>query len=228
MLVFCVASLNGCFLWQWFTSEPEEKPPAQLLEEGMENMNRGLFESATQSFQRIKDRYPYSRFAVTAELKMADALYKGARYQEAYEAYNDFEKLHPKNPNIPYVIYQKGMCHFNQVKSIDRDQSHTLQAKEEFERLIKLFPKSQYTNSARRKLRECYIYLAEYELYVGHFYYKMGKYETAMDRYRYLIENYPDLGQYHEALAYLRKCKEKQGEEPEPKRWWWLPDYFTH
>jgi len=34
-----------------------------------------------------------------------------------------------------------------------------------------------------------------------------------MDRYRYLIETYPDLGQYHEALESVGKCREKLAEE---------------
>ena len=41
------------------------------------------------------------------------------------------------------------------------------------------------------------------------YYYKMGKYEAAMKRYMYLIENYPDMGQYHEALEFIAKCKEQ-------------------
>ena len=185
-----------------------EKPPAELMSDGLEDLESGRYTAATEAFQKIKDRYPYSKFAVAAEIKLADSLYKRDLYDEAFDAYDEFERLHPKHPSIPYVIYQKGMCHFSQVSTIDRDQSHTRQAKVEFDRLLKRFRQSEYANRARVKLRECYIYLAEYELYVGHFYFKMKKYRTAMDRYRYLLENYPDLGQYKEALEYMSKCKE--------------------
>jgi hypothetical protein len=41
----------------------------------------------------------------------------------------------------------------------------------------------------------------------------MGKYKTALARYTYLIQNYPDMGQYHEALEYIGKCKENLAEE---------------
>ena len=40
--------------------------------------------------------------------------------------------------------------------AIDREQSNTFKAREEFERLIKRFRKSDYTEQARRKVRECY------------------------------------------------------------------------
>jgi outer membrane protein assembly factor BamD len=204
---------GGCALWGGDVEE--EKTPAQLMSEGLQDLEAGYYESATLAFQKVKDRYPYSKFAVEAELKMADAFYNRELYDEAFHAYGEFERLHPKNANIPYVIYRKGMCHYVQIDTIDRDQSHTLKAVDEFKRLVKKFPTCEYAHSARMKIRECYRELAEHELYVGNFYYRMGKYRAAMGRYRYIIENYPDLGQYKEALEYLSRCKEKLVEEQE-------------
>ena len=53
------------------------------------------------------------------------------------------------------------------------------------------------------------IFLAEYELYVGRFYFNKGDYKAALDRFLYLIRHYPDMGQYREALEYISICKEK-------------------
>ena len=208
--------LGGCSLYDKYFGGKEDKRPSELMDEGMTNFERGNYEEATEAFQMLKDRYPYSKYAIMAELKMADGFYEKQEFEEALAAYDDFEKLHPKNKNIPYVIYQKGMCSFRQVTAIDRDQSFTLKAREEFERLIRRFPRSEYANRARKNIRHCLIYLAEYELYVGHFYYKMGKYRTAMNRYTYLIQNYPDMGQYHEALEYISRCREKIKEKELP------------
>jgi len=213
--------LSGCALWNDLFSE-EEPIPAELMSEGLENFNDGKFQAATEIFQKIKDRYPYSKFAVTAELRMADSLYQMQLFDEAYDEYTEFEKLHPRNPDIPYALFQKGMCYFSRVKSIDRTQSFTHRAKEEFERLIKRFRRSPFAERARRKVRECYIRLAEHELYVGNFYFKMEKYGPAMQRYLYLIEHYPDVGQYYEALEKIKLCKEKLAEtkDEEAMSWW--------
>lgn len=189
-------------------SVKEEETPANLMSKGLKSFEKRHYLGANEAFQKIKDRYPYSKFAVAAELKMADTHYELKHYHEAFGAYNEFERLHPKNSNIPYVIYQKAMCDFKQVSSIDRDQSHTYQAKEEFEQLVKRFPESEYAHKAFKRIRECYINLAEYELYVARFYFKQKKYRAAMDRYYYLLKTYPDLGQYYEALEYLKRCKE--------------------
>ncbi|MFC1531918.1 outer membrane protein assembly factor BamD [Thermodesulfobacteriota bacterium] len=211
MLIFF---FNGCAVYnEFFGESPEEKMPEELMRDGLEKMERGYYEGATEAFQALKDRYPYDKYAVVAELKMADSLYMTSAFDAAYDAYDEFERLHPKDRNIPYVIYQKGMCNFRQVKSIDRDQSYTLKAKDEFERLVKRFPRDDYTNNARKNIRGCLQYLAEHELSVGRFYFKMGKYRAAMERYIYIIKNYPDMGQYHEALEYLHKCKAKLAEE---------------
>jgi outer membrane protein assembly factor BamD len=206
MLIF---SSGGCSTIQKYFGDEEEKSASELMSEGTQSFERGRLTEAKEAFQKVKDRYPYSKFAIVAELKMADAMYEKGDYDEAYDAYDEFEKLHPKNPEIPYVIYQKGMCQFRQMKTIDREQAHTLKAKEEFERLVGRFPRDEYAHKARRNIRECLIFLAENELYVANYYYKMGKYRAALARYTFLIENYPDLGQYHQALESIARCKEK-------------------
>jgi outer membrane protein assembly factor BamD len=205
--------LGGCSAWKDLFGPDEEKTPAELMDEGMTNLDKGRYEAATEAFQNVKDRYPYSRYAALAELKMADALFKKKEYEAAYEAYTEFERLHPKHKEVPYVLYRKGMCHFSQMSTIDRDQSHTLLAKQDFEGLIRRFPRSDYAKKARLNIRRCLIYLAEYELYVGHYYYKMGKYRSAMVRYATIIERYPDMGQYHEAMEYISKCKDRIAQE---------------
>jgi len=206
--------LGGCSsIDDLLFGEDETLNPAELMTQGIERMDKAQYKAAVESFQMIKDRYPYSKYAVMAELRMADALYQTEEYDAAYEAYDQFERLHPKNKQIPYVVYKKGMCHFLQMSTNDREQTHTFKAKEEFERLIRRFPKDDYAYRARKNIRKCLIFLSEYELVVGHFYFKMGKYQAAMARYSYIVYNYPDMGQYNEALEYISRCKQRLAEE---------------
>ena len=223
-VLFLLALLSGCGLWSRIFPAEEDKAPAQLMSEGMEALDRGYNEEAVDAFQKVKDRYPYSKFAVEAEIRLADALYARGRYDEAYDAYSEFERLRPKNPNIPYVVFRRGMCHFQQISSIDRDQAPAAKAKEEFERLVRMFPDSQDARLAEKKIRECYIQLASHELYVGNFYFKMKRYNAALGRYQHLIENYPDMGQYHEAIMQIARCRqllEKEAAASSSKRPWW-------
>jgi outer membrane protein assembly factor BamD len=228
LMAICIVALglSGCSLWdstvvklyddtigRFVGGEEDELPAAQLMAEGIEKYEKGYYEEATEAFQKVKDRYPYSQYALEAELRMADSLFQQELYNEAYDAYKEFERLHPKNENIPYAIYRQGMSHFKQISTMDRDQSPTLRARDEFERLIQKFPENEYAAMARARLRECYISLAEYEVYVGNFYYKKRNYQAAINRYEYVLENYPDVGQYYKALENLRRAKEKLAEQ---------------
>jgi outer membrane protein assembly factor BamD len=208
LAVVMVLSLSSCALYDRWFGKDEEKGPEELMQDGMIQMEKGNFEEAAETFQNVKNRYPYSRFAITAELKAADALFEKGEYESAFDSYDDFEKLHPKNENIPYVVYQKGMCFFLQMTTIDREQKNTLTAKGEFERLTRRFPRSEYANKARMNLRKCILYLAENELYVADFYFKMKRYNAALIRYQSVIEKYPDMGHYNKALEYIALCRE--------------------
>ncbi len=224
VICFLFVSLSGCGFWNRIFPPEEDKAPAQLMSEGREALDSGYNEEAVDAFQKLKDRYPYSQFAVEAEIRLADALYARGRYDEAYDAYSEFERLRPKNPSIPYVVYRRGMCHFQQISSIDRDQSPASKAKEEFERLVRMFPGTQEARLAEKKIRECYIQLARHELHVGNFYFKMKRYQAALGRYQYMVESYPDMGQYHEAIMQISRCRELLEEEARASssnRPWW-------
>ncbi len=211
----------GCAMPDGLLDRGEEDDPAKLMEEGLHHLEKGYYTGASQTFQKIVDRYPYSIHCTEAELKLADALYFKESYDEAFDAYHEFQRLHPKNKNIPYALYQKGMCSFSQVTALDRDQSNTLRAKEEFERLTVRYPDSEYADQAHWKIRECFVFLAKSELYVGHYYFRRGEIKAAMGRFRYVLENYPDLGQYHEALQWIAKCREIIAQGGIQKPWYY-------
>jgi outer membrane protein assembly factor BamD len=204
--------LSGCSLFG-LGGKKGEKSPEELMSEGTSAFEDGDYTKAATAFKDLKDRYPYSTLAVQAELGLADALFRKNEFEAALEAYREFETLHPKNKSIPYVIYQQGMCHFVRMNPIDRDQTSTRDALKEFERLQREFPTDPFSLMAQRRIRRCLINLAEYELYVGHFYFKTGRYQAALRRFEYLITHYPDYGQYEEALAYMARCKEKLAEQ---------------
>lgn len=204
--------LAGCSLFGSGVKE-SEKSPQELMDEGLSQFRDGNYEKATESFQKLKDRYPYSKLAIQAEIKLADTFFKGGEYEDALGAYREFERLHPKNPSIPYVIFQQAMCHFLRMNTIDRDQTPAKDSLREFERLRREFPRSQFSLRAQRYIRVCLRHLASHEFYVGHHYFKSGHYAAALGRFKYLMRHYPDLGHYGQTLLYIAKCREKLSEQ---------------
>jgi outer membrane protein assembly factor BamD len=199
-------SAAGC---AWFETQ-EEKSATQLAQEGMAAFEREKYRRAIESFEKLRDWYPFSKYASLAELKTADAYYHLEEYDEAVYAYEAFESLHPRNEAIPYVIYQIGRCYYEQMESIDRDQTATKKALDTFQRLKQSFPKSSYAMKADSHIKECYERLAGHEFYVGMFYYKSKHYKTALNRFQTVIEEYPTVGDLRwKARKYIALAKEQ-------------------
>jgi outer membrane protein assembly factor BamD len=217
MGMLTVSLLGGCSIGKLFATQEKPKTVADLMEQGEKLFDQGRYAESGEVFQTIKDRYPYSGYAAIAEVRLADGHYERREFEDAFIVYDDFERLHPKNERIPYVMYQKGMCEFEQITAMDREQSHAIRSRREFLRLIRRFPENVYAGKAKKHLRQALRYLTEYELSVGHFYFKMGEYEAALNRYTNLIKHYPDTGYYHEALDYISKCHERIDKEKTAK-----------
>ncbi len=179
--------------WVALTGEEEEYSAEELAWTAMDYYESGNYRLAIEKFEKLKDWFPFSRYAILAELKIGDAHYKLEQYEEAIFAYEEFEKLHPRNEAIPYVIYQIGRCYYDRIDTIDRDQMPAQEAVETFQRLIKQFPNDQYARLAKDHLNKCYKSLAGHEYIVGVFYFKSKHYEAAYSRFMSVISNYPDL-----------------------------------
>ncbi len=164
-------------------------------------------DSLPESFEKLRDWYPFSKYAKLAELKIADAHYHLGEYDEAIMAYEEFEELHPKNEAIPYVIYQIGLCHYEQLDTVDRDQTSAKLAIATFNRLFKAYPDDPYNNKAQELYRLSLKSLAEHDLYVGLFYYKTKHYEAALQRFQAVVQHYPDVGAHQTALKYIAACE---------------------
>lgn len=203
VLIIILSTGSGCALFQI----KEEKYAQELASDGMEAYEEGKYKDAIESFEKIKDWYPFSKYAILAELKIADSHYKLKEYEEAISAYEQFESLHPLNDAIPYIIFQTGLCYFEQVDTPDREQNRARKALEAFNRLIKKFPNNTYSAKAREYTGICYKSLAESELEIGIFYYKSKHYKAALERFKSLIINYPDVGVHQKALQYIALCE---------------------
>ena len=201
--------------WKSIFGENLAESAQMLAWDGMDAYEDGNYSNAIDNFQQLKDWYPFSKYAILAELKIADSNYHLQRYEEAIFAYEEFEKLHPRNEAIPYVIYQIGRCYFDQIDTIDRDQTPASKAYETFQRLGKQFPDDKYARSALEHLGTCEKSLAGNVYYVGVFYYKSKHYKAALHRFMSVLSDYPDVGYHQLALEYIAKCESELTPENE-------------
>lgn len=166
---------------------------------------------------RLKEQYPLHELAVLAEIGIADAYFSDKSYAEAENAYSDFISLHPDNENVPYAIYQKGMCHYNQMDAIDRDMTEAVNAKREWETLISRYPQSKFRTMAEKMLKDVKQKLAEREFYIGKFYFNQKKYQAALARFESVARDYANMGLDYKVEYYIKETKERMAAE-EKKR----------
>ena len=209
--IFILLVCSGCNAlkktWNALTGQDFTGSAQQLAWDGMDAYEDGDYKIAIEHFQQLKDWYPFSKYAILAELKIADSNYHLKNYEEAIFAYEEFEKLHPRNEAIPYVIYQIGRCYFDQIDTIDRDQKPARKAYETFHRLDKQFPNDKYARSGVEHITTCVRSLVGNEYYIGVFYYKSKHYKAALHRFMTVLSDLPDVGYHQKALEYIAKCE---------------------
>jgi outer membrane protein assembly factor BamD len=156
--------------------------------------------------------------AILADMGIADSYFSDKDYLEAENAYNDFINLHPTNENVPYAIYQVGMCHYKKIEAIDRDQTETVKARKEFEKLIVRYPESKFATTAEKVLRECKQKQAEHEFYVGKFYFTQKKYQAALTRFEKIARDFANIGLDYKVEYLISETKIKIAEEEKLKK----------
>ena len=209
-----VLAVSGCGLWKdfsewWRPPMATRATPEDLYKRGAELYQEGRYRKAIESFQRVKEQYPLHKLAIDAEIGIADSHFSDGNYIEAEMAYRDFIDLRPTNENLPYAMYQLGMCHFNQMGAIDRDQTETVKALKEFERLIARFPSSNFSFMAERHVLECRKRLAEKEFYVGSFYFTQGKYKAALGRFELVARDFPGIGLDYKVRYFIEESQKR-------------------
>ncbi len=209
LLISIFLVLFGCFKKSPIQEEPGE---SILFKEGLSLFEKGKFEKAAEKFQEFRQSYPTSPLYVKAQIKTIESFYFDGKYIETLAQIQTFIDLHPKSEFIPYMLFLKGMCYFNQRNKSDRDPTYTMKALESFSELIKSHPSSTYTILAEEKSRICIKELFEHELKIANFYYRTGKYEASQRRLEEMLETYRDADGRDQILYLLGKVHMYKGD----------------
>lgn len=216
ILVFAlIVLLSGCSSISTFfeSTAPEDMnlalPPETLVKKGMEEYNRGRYFMAVEYFNKVLDSHRFTPQAILAELKLADCHYYMDKYSEAYVYYEQFEEMHPTNEAIPYVMYQKAMCYYKRIDTIDRDVTGAQESIEKFELLLKAYPNSVYAKDAEAKVQAAKEFLANHEFGVAQFYIRTDQQSQAIIRLKYLINVYPDAKIISKAETLLKDLEQR-------------------
>lgn len=207
--VACLLALAACA-----TTAPEPKKPADtLFREGEEFYATKHYEDAIAQWKKVKESFSTPELTAQAELKIADAQFDNESYIEAAASYEEFRKFHPKHPMAPYALYRLALCNYKQMGTIDTDQTAVKNTVNLFESFLQQYPNDERAAEARQKLQECRARQLRYEIYVGRFYLRTDKYQSAIKRLSRALTLSPDSPENDETLYYLGQAYIRSGDK---------------
>jgi outer membrane protein assembly factor BamD len=150
-----------------------------------------LFTEARESFEMLRDGYPFGAYTEFAEVKIADCYFQTREFLTAATLYEEFGKQHPSSTSLDYTTMQAGRSYLLANNGIGRDAIPLQKAVVIFEQFEKHFPDSIYRAEVREAHRDARMRVIQQELAVIDFYERTGKAEAAKIRFEELSKMYP-------------------------------------
>ncbi len=188
------------------TYEPEISdvaPPEDMFNEGLTLLNQGSVTRASEKFEEVDQFHPFSDYARRATLLAAYSHYERGDYENAIASASRFVQLNPGSPDVAYAQFLIGESYFQQMGTIDRDQSPAERAAAVMGDLAERFPDSEYAPQARLRVRIALDQLAGKEMEIGRYYQRRGQYLGSLNRYKNVVTNYQTTRHIEEALYRL-------------------------
>jgi outer membrane protein assembly factor BamD len=186
----------------------------ELYASAREALDSGDAAGALELYDDVEARFPFTPYAMQAQLDSIYAQYRLQQPELALSAANRFLKQHPQHPRIDYVHYLKGVVNFSRsvdefdkllrIDGTQRDPVYARSAFEDFALLIKRFPDSRYAQDARRRMVWLKNGLARYELHVAEFYLRRGAPIAASRRAQFIVDHFQGTDSMPVALDILQ------------------------
>lgn len=218
LLIFLLIFVgSGC---SYFGGEEEDETQGwdadRFYTQAKGALESGDYDEAVDLYQKLETRYPFGVHAQQALLDLSYAYYKNDEPEAAIAACDRFIKLYPQNLHVDYAYYLKGLANFNKGKGFtqrylptdesQRDPGAALNAFESFSELVKRYPDSDYVPDAEQRMRYLRNILAKNEVHVANYYMRRGAFVAAVNRARYVVENYPRTPSVPDALVVMAKA----------------------
>jgi outer membrane protein assembly factor BamD len=180
-----------------------DRPVETIYNEAADAMDAGNYKMSAKLFNEVERQHPYSQWATQSELMAAYARYESGQYDDASIALEEFIRLHPGHKDIDYAYYLRGLCSYDQITDVTRDQDMTREALKSFDTLLRLFPESKYARDAKLKRDLTLDHLAGKEMDIGRYYLTRQYYSAAVKRSMTVVRDYQTTTHVPEALHRL-------------------------
>ena len=200
LLLSTLITISSCT-----TSKIDNKltEPDELYNNALMLTEKNQYVKAAEKFEQLEREHPTSDLATQAQVKRAYVLYLDGKFDEAVLIINEFVKQYPAHQVTPYMLYLKGLCYYDQILDVERDQELTHKAIQVFRELISRFSSSKYSKDAQLKIDYAYNTLAGKEMSIGRFYLTRNEIIAASNRFKNVVDHYESSIFIDEALYRL-------------------------
>jgi outer membrane protein assembly factor BamD len=203
-LLLCLPALAGCGTKDQNADVDKPVLPVEnLYNNGVDALNAQRYDTANDQFNLVEQNYPYSTWAVNAQLMQGYTQYLQNKYTDAIGTLDRFIQLHPTHRDVAYAYYLRALCYYEQIADISRDQRGTQLAMNALQDVVNRFPDSAYARDARLKIDLCNDHLAGKEMEIGRWYQSQHLYEAAIGRFQRVVDDYQTTNHVPEALHRL-------------------------
>jgi outer membrane protein assembly factor BamD len=159
-----------------------EKPEV-LYQKALKATYKGNFETASRYLSQIDENYPYTEYATNSLILLSYVNYKKGEYSELIPIVDIFIKTNPRDDNVPYLLYLKGMSFYNQIKNHKKDKQILYEFIAINSQLSANFPNTEYARQINQKSYFVKNLIANGELDVAIQYQKKGDCTASVARY---------------------------------------------
>ena len=191
--------------------DPASVPVEVMYNNGVDALNAKRYKTSSAQFDDVEQYYPYSSWAVNAQLMHGYSEYLQNHYGDAISVLDRFIQLHPTHRDIAYAYYLRALSYYEQIADIQRDQKGTQLAMTALQDVANRFPESAYARDARLKIDLCRDHLAGKEMEIGRFYEGQHLYTAAIGRFQRVVDDYQTTNHVPEALHRLTEIYLKLG-----------------
>ncbi len=193
--------------------------------EGMEALDSGDVLYAAKKFNEAEILFPQANSASQSALMAAYSYYSQDYYGDAIAELRRFIKVYPTSKDLVYVYYLLAICYYEQIVDEKKDLQSIVNAKKNFNIILKNYPNTEYAIDAEFKIDLIDDILAAKEMYLGRYYFDKKKWISAINRFREIIDNYDTTIYAEEALHRLVEVHYTIGLVDEAKKYAQLLGY---
>ena len=195
--------LQGCSFLDKMLEEEDTTvglTAAQLYQEGKEFLNLEDFNNAIRYFEVLESRFPFGKYSTQAMLDLSYAYYASDKRDQAIIEINRFIRLYPNHPEVAYAYYLRALANFDKDANVltrffgyDPSRYDIKALKEsfnDFSIVINRYPNTKYAEDSLNRLVYIRNQIARSELYIAEYYNKRAAHVAAIERIKYMLENY--------------------------------------